>query len=208
MAHCQRVLADHPLAQPSASGMPLGDGSGMEAIVAEIAPVFSREGSMVRWVALRGALLDLDIACPDLASWESLVRAMGLQSRDGRITIVDGAHISPAEAEMAIGLAVSIHSRLMRYAEAERASFTDMNSAPFWAAVQRSIGLDYICWTAIALNRVGHTPQPELEPGRLESPGFYAEPVFAKAERYWDGTDWTSRVRRVGEKSEVELPLL
>ena len=207
MAHAQRALADHPLAQASSFGQPLGDGTGMEAAVAHIAPIFARERSIVRWVALRGALLFLDMHCPEPASWERLVRGMGLRTEGGKIVIVSDLTMSPDAVEMAIGVAASIHNRLVHYDEAERASITDLNSAPLWSTVHEAIGLDYIAWTAVALNRAGLPPAPEMEPGALDSPGFYAEPVFAKAERYWDGTYWTPRVRRLGERSELDLPL-
>lgn len=207
MAHAQRMLIDHPLAQRNSFGQLLGDGTGMEAAVAHIAPVFARERSIIRWVALRGALLSLDMHCPDLASWERLLQTMGLRTESGEIVVASDLTTSPDAAEMAIGVAASILSRLVHYDEAERASFAEMNSAPLWSTVHEAIGLDYIAWTAVALNRAGLLPAPELEPGALDSPGFYAEPVFAKAERYWDGTDWTSRVRRLGERSELDLPL-
>jgi hypothetical protein len=29
----------------------------------------------------------------------------------------------------------------------------------------------------------------------LTDPGWYAEPVFSKCERFWDGKDWTARCR-------------
>lgn len=54
---CERRLADDPLTQPAACGRLLGDGNGLEGLVAKIAPMFEREQSLIRWVALRGAFL-------------------------------------------------------------------------------------------------------------------------------------------------------
>ena len=47
------------------------------------------------------------------------------------------------------------------------------------------------------------------EPGRLDAAGWYAEPLFAKSERYHDGSDWTDRCRVIkGRKArEVSMPL-
>jgi hypothetical protein len=58
---CVRRLADDPLAQPAARGVPISDGCGMERLVARIDPIFAHERSLLRWVALRGALAQLYI---------------------------------------------------------------------------------------------------------------------------------------------------
>ena len=65
---CTRRLADHPLASEHARGTPIGDGLGMEELVAKIAPLFEKERSLLRWIALRGAFTDLYINTIDPAS--------------------------------------------------------------------------------------------------------------------------------------------
>ena len=51
------------------------------------------------------------------------------------------------------------------------------------------------------------TDMPEA--GLLEQPGWYADPLFAKCERYWDANDWTERVRVKDGRGWIEqkLPL-
>lgn len=56
---CARRLADDPLAGSAAEGRPIADGPGLEGLVAKVAPLFARERSLIRWVALRGAFTDL-----------------------------------------------------------------------------------------------------------------------------------------------------
>ena len=65
---CTRWVAEDPLAAPSASGVPIGDGCGMEGLVARIAPLFDKERSLLRWVALRGAIAQLYIVTVDSTS--------------------------------------------------------------------------------------------------------------------------------------------
>ena len=65
---CTRRLADDPLASEDARGTPIGDGLGMEGLAAKIAPLFERERSLLRWVALRGAFTDMYINTIDPAS--------------------------------------------------------------------------------------------------------------------------------------------
>jgi hypothetical protein len=80
---CTRRLADDPLAGNGARGTPIGDGLGMETLVAKIAPLFEKERSLLRWVALRGAFTDLYINTIDRASmvlpfFPTVERVMGV----------------------------------------------------------------------------------------------------------------------------------
>jgi len=71
----------------------------------------------------------------------------------------------------------------------------------------QAVALDIIAWAAVAELRLGLAddllatfPRPDL----LETPGWYTEPLFRKAERYWDG-DWTDRCRTPQGESSVPL---
>lgn len=78
----------------------------------------------------------------------------------------------------------------------------DVNADPFWKTVNHAIALDYIAWTSVALCRVRwlETALNMPEPGLLETAGWYADPLWAKAERFWDGADWTARMRILSDK--------
>jgi hypothetical protein len=80
---CERRLAGHPAAQQSEVGSPLGDGYGLEEAVAEIKPLFDYEPSLVKWVALRGAISEISIQVlePENAAVlrRDLERVMGLE---------------------------------------------------------------------------------------------------------------------------------
>jgi hypothetical protein len=67
------------------------------------------------------------------------------------------------------------------------------------------MALDFIAWSAVALLRTElaqdflHAPEPDA----LEQPGWYTDPLWGKAQRYWDGTDWTERVRTSGGQEAI-----
>ena len=90
-------------------------------------------------------------------------------------------------------------------------SVQDVNADPR-CQIPKAAALDCIAWSAIALLRLGvaHQLFPQVpEPDALPKPGWYTEPLFAKSERFWDGSDWTSRcrVRDGGRFNEIDVPL-
>jgi Protein of unknown function (DUF2510) len=200
-----------PMAQPAAYGNPLGDGHGLEEVVAAIRPLFDKERSLTRWVAIRGALLFLDMACEQATMKAEILAAMGLRWGGERVELTPGpAPLPPQLTDNVIGVFSSLSMRLDDYATVSKMSVDDVNADPFWKAVNEAIALDYIAWTSSALCRVGwlDTPLQMPEPGSLETPGWYADPLWAKAERFWDGTDWTARMRSVtNRRAEVNQAL-
>jgi hypothetical protein len=200
---CARRLAAHQLTQPSACGRPLADGMGMESLVAEIRPLFLSEKSMMRWVALRGALAEISIRVLEQGMIDDLEAAMGLTwvERDGR-EVIDIAEpwrsqIDGDAHEMAIGVAGATLIRAEEYGRIEDMSVADVNQDPT-LQISPAVALDIIAWSAAAMLRMGVTQQlfdVVPEPDALTNPGWYAEPLFSKAERYWDGEDWTGRCR-------------
>lgn len=219
---CERRLADDPLAGSAALGQPIGDGYGLERLVTKVAPLFEREQSLIRWVALRGAFAELFIRIFDpnsaVASPEDLEQAMGLTW----VTDVQGeSHpdlaqtwrttLSPDQRQAALGVASSVFIRAEDYGRYSRMSVQDVNADPR-CQIPKAAALDCIAWSAIALLRLGVAQQffPQVpEPDALPEPGWYTEPLFAKSERFWDGSDWTSRCRvRDGRRfNETDVPL-
>lgn len=192
-----------PMAQPAAYGSPLGDGHGLEDVVAAIRPLFARERSLTRWVAMRGALLFLDMACEQVTMKAEILAAMGLQAGAEHVELAPSATpLAPELTANIIGVFSSLALRLDAYDTLSKMSVDDVNADPFWKSVNEAISLDYIAWTSVALSRVGWLEPPlgMPEPGSLETPGWYADPLWAKAERYWDGADWTARMRSVTNK--------
>jgi Protein of unknown function (DUF2510) len=220
MSEAVRRLEGHPLGEESAHGVALGDGYGMEDLVEHIAPLFQREISMARWVAIRGALLFLDMVCSSDSEWHELMPIMGLgpvkDPQTGEPTVVvlyQHSPVTPEVEQNILGLFWAITNRWGRYAEVAEMTVQQVNSDPLWAAVGPPMALDLIAWTAIAMLRTGQASSELIsrmpEPGLLEQPGWYADPLFAKCERYWAGDDWTDRVRVKNGRTwnETSLPL-
>jgi Protein of unknown function (DUF2510) len=217
MAAAVRLLDGHPAGASSAQGTALGDGYGMEGLVEQIRPLFRSEMSLARWVAIRGALLFLDILCPSDREWRELMPVMGLAPVSDPRTGAAGAKVLRqgdalvlAEAEENIlGLFWSITQRWGRYAEVSGMSVEQVNADPFWARVGPPMALDVIAWTAIAFLRTGQMTSDLIskmpEPGLLEETGWYADPLFAKCERYWAGDDWTDKVRLKKGRAWIEV---
>jgi hypothetical protein len=207
---CVRKLSNDPLAAPSAKGTPIGDGCGMEGLVAQIAPLFEKERSLLRWVALRGALSHLYVMTVDSSSrafpFLPVVEvAMGV----GDVSATPGtgdpdidvapewaSRLSPEQRTGVVGLFTSLVSRLFDYENYSNMAIDEVNDLPQYRVVNDAIALDYIAWSAVALHRTGLAQHilTAPEPDALESPGWYTDPLWAKAERYWDGTDWTEWV--------------
>lgn len=217
---CVRRLADDPLAQSQARGRLLGEGSGLEQLLAVIAPVFEREQSMIRWAALRGGITSLYLQTMDQRPPDNLIavtEAMGL-----RLTTDQGGGVSVTELTQgqlpgqqlsaALALGTTVYGLLAGYGRDGIAEKTmpETNAYPPFAALTDAGGLGCIAWSAVALLRVGSAQElaPVYpEPDALSQPGWYAEPVFGRFERYWDGSDWTSRVRGKSSEQSVSLRL-
>jgi hypothetical protein len=204
MSAALRAVQEHPLARPDCHGVPLGDGHGMEDVVAVVRPIFSVERSLTRWVAIRGALLFLDMACPEDLPWEDLMSAMGLRSAsdpftgESRTEVIATVDVIPPAVQVNIvGLFHSLAYHLEDYERVSNMPMDKVNADPTWINVNEAVALDYIAWVAVALSRTrtGRQLWELPEPGLLEYPGWYADPLWAKAERLWDGQDWTARVR-------------
>ena len=52
-----------------------------------------------------------------------------------------------------------------------------------------------IAWAATAFGNLEGLELNQPRAQALTTPGWYADPAFAKAERFWDGSDWTPRCR-------------
>jgi hypothetical protein len=219
---CERRLADHPLAQAGAIGTPLGDGLGLEGLVAQLTPLFERERSLIRWVALRGALSSIFIWVLDrtsaVRSPDQLEQVMGLEWETNRygesrpdVMPPWRQKLSDEQRKAAVGVASLVLVRAVNYGRLEGMNTDDViGNQNFW--MSESAALDCIAWSAIAMLRLEvaqqlfpQTPEPDALPG----PDWYTEPLFGKAERYWDGSDWTSkcRVHDGWRYTELQTPL-
>ena len=213
---CMRRLSEDPLAAPAALGRPVADGLGLEGLVARIAPLFAYEPSLTRWVALRGALTQLYISTVDAESrsvpfYPAVETAMGV----GRVgtspndpTIDVGpdwrTQLSEQQQKDAIGLFCAVGVRVQDYGRYSTLRIDDLRADRCWLG--DAVALDVIAWSAVALLRLelvdlAGTPEPDA----LGGAGWYCEPLWAKAERYWDGSDWTTRCRVADGRSYVEV---
>ncbi len=170
-----------------------------------VRPLFTHEPSMIRWTALRGALLYLDMVATTDQDWAGVAELMGLHvtsGPNGQPDVTLPPHLSnlPEQVQQNImGLFWSITRRWGTYEQIAQMNIAAVNGDPDLARVNDAVALDYIAWTAVAMHRTGQMNsgiiQGMPEPGRLEQPGYYIDPLFAKAERYWDGHDWTAQCR-------------
>lgn len=137
--------------------------------------VLANEDSFVKWASLRGGLAFLSLA---------------LESPDVTLAQLAGFAGRPAPE--------GTDALLQRYSELEGASFSDVLGDPTLVR-DREWHIDLIAWAAAAFaggNLHRTILQSDIPPAQLlTEPGWYAEPVFSKCERYWDGTDWTARCR-------------
>jgi Protein of unknown function (DUF2510) len=220
---CARRLATDPLASERASGQPIGDGCGLEGLVAKIAPLYKVEQSLIRWVALRGAFTELFVRVIDptssMAPPRALESVMGLEwaadgSGQGRLQVSAAwrSRLSQEQCNNALGVASSVLVRGDDYARYSSLSVPEINADPLYARLGDAVAMDCLAWTAVALLRLGITQQffdRIPEPDALPHPGWYPEPLFAKSERYWDGSDWTSACRVSNGRgfTEADVPL-
>ncbi len=213
---CERRLADDPLALPSAAGRPIGDGLGLESLVAKIAPLFVRERSLIRWAALRGAFTELFVRIFDpgsaAASPAELIYAMGFILDDTQdeagFAVNPQWQVTPEQREGALGIFSSVSIRMDDYDRYSQMNIADVNADPR-CQIPVAVALDAIAWSAVALLRLGIAQQVIAqvpEPDALSGPGWYTDPLWAKAERYWDGSDWTARCR-LNDGRETSVPL-
>jgi hypothetical protein len=212
-AESLRRLAAHPLATPAHVGTPIGDGHGMEELVAYIAPLFEHEPSLARWTAVRGGMAMLyyqtvseDHGTPFIPYVE---RVMGvghigdIGAGDNTLGIAPDwqERLSPDQASKAVGVYSAFAMRLFDYdriSDLDAVSFVSDPACQF----SNAVALDFIAWAAVAILRIEVAENVVLlpEPDLLTVPGWYTEPVFARMERYWDGDDWTNECRiRQGE---------
>ena len=214
---CVRQLADDPLAQPAARGVPIGDGCGMERLVARIDPIFAHERSLLRWVALRGALAQLYITTVDQSSAvvpfsPAVETAMGVGdvAPPGAAEPVLGvgrewaSRLSAEQRQAVVGVFSALAVRLFDYERYSQMPIDEVNQDPR-CRLNDAMALDFIAWSAVALLRTDlaqgflHAPEPDA----LEQPGWYTDPLWGKAQRYWDGTDWTERARTSGGQESI-----
>ena len=215
---CLRHIQGAPLATPSARE-PIGDGCGLEDLVSRIRPVFSTDASLIPWVALRGAMTLLHqetwayghADTPFIPTVE-LVMGVGhvgdIANADPTIGIAPdfAGALSADQTEAAIGVYSTVWWWLLNYEEYSQLSTSAVMETPLYPS--RPIALDVIAWVCVAFWRLGiaqslieAVPQPDL----LETSGWYTEPLFGKAERYWDGKDWTASCRTQGRTVELAL---
>jgi hypothetical protein len=214
MAAAALRIQSHPLARQAARGVPLGDGHGLEDVVSVVRPLFTKERSLTRWVAIRGALLFLDMAAPDETSWDRILNAMGLCVTQDPVTHQQRTELLPSAGPLTpevqgniVGVFGSLARHLEDYGRVSKMSIDDVNSDPTWRVVNEAVALDYIAWASVALCRTNELEAVHRTPeaGVLESPGWYADPLWAKAERFWNGTDWTQRMRVRDGRRWVEV---
>jgi Protein of unknown function (DUF2510) len=135
--------------------------------------LLAKEARFIKWASLRGAVTTISIALEDPE--RSLDQLRGFAGGN--------------EPDGAVDLLRQYESRISTL------SFGDVLADPSLVKTN-DWHLDFVAWAARAFVG-GHLYNLMVIPPAqvLDIPGWYAEPVFAKSERFWDGTDWTSKCR-------------
>ena len=204
---CLLALRYEPLASVNAELTPVGDGMGLEDLVARIRPLFAQEPSMIYWTLLRGAIGHLYISTWDeqtrtVPFYPAVERAMGVgllsdpedPNRVFGVAPEWDSRVTAAQRENILGVYQSVFSLVGDYARYSAMDSGDVLKDPR-LQISDTVALDMIAWAAIAVLRLDLASDEVPQPDRLEVPGWYAEPLWGKAERYWDGADWTDRSR-------------
>ena len=144
-------------------------------LVSSLGSLLAKEHTFVKWVSLRGGLAFISIALEDpKLSLDNLTAFAKGPPPDGTEGLIRG------------------------YSSLESASFSDVLGDPNLVR-DPSWHIELIAWCASAFaggNLHRTVLQADIPAAqRLSDPGWYAEPVFSKCERYWDGADWTARCR-------------
>lgn len=221
-AECLRTLEGQPGCRPHDRGIPLGDGLGLEQLVEAIAPTFRLDPSLIPWVALRGALASMHMETMDPSSrsapfYPVVEAAMGVgdvsdpAENAPRLGFAPewAARLSPEQQQAAKGIFGAVVTRLERYPQFSAQPQDVVRSTP-GLLPSPAVALDMIAWSAAAMLRIdagGGLIGGVAEPQRMDTPGWYVEPLWAKSERYWDGHDWTARCRMPSDRDEVQMPL-
>jgi hypothetical protein len=219
---CVRRLTGDPLTTQSAYGRMVGYGSGLEGLVKTIAPLFDREQSLVRWVALRGAVAWLyrEVLLPAGASRtpQQFAEAMGFawaRGSAGAYELVPqqrSAVLTSEHRELALATANITANYLVYYQRISHMTAPELNADAMCSQLDDDIALECIAWSAVACLRMGIDRQwfAKLpEPDALTETGWYTDPLSAAYQRYWNGCDWTPACRtKNGDKIvQYTIPL-
>lgn len=215
---CLRAIEHDPLAAPDQRA-PIGDGCGLEGLVTQVRPIFATDAGLIPWVALRGAMTllyqdtwrDEGRVAPFVPTVE-LIMSVGhtgdIENADPTIGISPqfASRLTPDQSDAVLGIYSAVWYRLLRYEQYSQWPLDQVRATPLFPSLD--VALDMIAWVAVATCRLG--AQHELvstypKPDLLEAAGWYTEPLFGKAERYWDGRDWTSRCRTSNGEGSVPL---
>jgi hypothetical protein len=219
VAILNRLAADS-LAQAEAFGSPISPDDLAEpgAVLDEI---LSRERSLSASVARDLGLLYQGFGCLGVNRERSLA-SVGLAPNGGEVPHVPKAAADLADAAIAIAEHFNDGGPTPRSREAYSRMFTEQAETEGY----RRVG-QIACWLALAIGRLraagdldGDFPlfnSAKADPVPMLEPGWYPNPLNAgdtsrgdaQIERFWDGSDWTSRVRtregRGWRETEVTL---
>src|SRR6202035_4799055 len=114
------------------------------------------------------------------------------------------SRLSAQQRQAVVEVFSALAVRVFDYERYSQMSIDEVNQDPR-CRLNDAMALDFIAWSAVALLRTElaqsflHAPEPDA----LEQPGWYTDPLWGKAQRYWDGDDWTERVRTSGGQEAI-----
>ena len=219
---CVNQVMTLPVAAAESFGQPLAHWLGLQPASDVVHDLLRQDRSLAAWVA-RDCLVTLDALLHGMDpsqddALETALGAAGLRSGPV-IDPFEAEHVPPKATEDVLRLANRVLSIFFAF---ERADGSGRAHRGFYermfAARSMSAALmahDIAAWTAVVIGRLVHTgyldEMPWMAPEfhrvpAMTVPDWYPNPFQmgeiingeAAWQRYWDGTDWTDRIRRRG----------
>lgn len=219
-AALNRICAS-PVASAARAGEPIADAFGLDQVAQLVRQVLIQDASLAAWVA-RDALVCLDVALELMGgSWsDNLEAAMGIAglAPDPEVRPNPTYELSADVSEAVVGLAA--YALQVFWAIARPDDPTVQRDRTLYTRLFESresttalVAHDITAWACIIVGRLrnlGRLPSevPWFAPSQavvvaMDEPGWYPNPYNrseivngdATFQRYWDGRDWTDRIR-------------
>jgi hypothetical protein len=216
---CLNSVMTLPVADTASFGRPLADSLGLRPASDTVRDILFQDRSMATWIA-RDCLVTLDalLRTMRMSLSDALATTMAAAGlRPGPVIEPDqDGHLSPPVRAEVLALANRVIQMFFAFERTDGRSGGDRTfyELLFAARTRRAAAVAYeiAAWTGAVIGRLrgaGYLPElPWMSPEfstvpRMICPGWYPNPYLmgeilageASWQRYWDGIDWTDRIR-------------